>query len=316
MGYHQRIECKDIPSFQTTRSRNSELWFVNNKELEEAILGYAARYTTRYEVKLYGLALEGNHIQKASAFPKGNRAHFMRDFNSSVARAVPRYQSRYPGGRFWARRYSSEVLVGPQDLEEYFFYIVLQPVKDGLVDDIKDYPGYNCFEDAVTGKSRKYKVVNWKPYNDARRWNKSVSIDDFTEICTLKYERLPGYEDLSQEEYAAVMREKLAEHTERILQERGGKPSLGAAKLKKVVPGARPKNTKTSGPRDHRPRVLSKDPIRRSAGEAWYFSIHFAYKEASSRYRSGDLDVKFPEGTYKPPLFTVVRDGKIPLVRR
>jgi hypothetical protein len=102
MGYHQRIECKDIPSFQTTRTRNSELWFVNNPELENAILGYAARYTTRYEVKLYAFALEGNHSQKAATFPNANRAHFMRDFNSAIARAVSRYQPNYPGGRLWA----------------------------------------------------------------------------------------------------------------------------------------------------------------------------------------------------------------------
>jgi hypothetical protein len=46
-------------------------------------------------------------------------------------------------------------------------------------------------------------------------------------------------------------------------------------------------------------------------GEAWYFSIYFAYKETSNRYRAGDLDVEFPAGTYKPPLFTVARCGPI-----
>jgi hypothetical protein len=58
MSYHPRIECKDVSSFQTTRTRNSALWFVNNPELEEAILGYAARYVTRHEAKIYALAIE------------------------------------------------------------------------------------------------------------------------------------------------------------------------------------------------------------------------------------------------------------------
>jgi hypothetical protein len=97
MGYHPRIECKEAPSFLTTRSQNSELWFVNNPELERAILGYAARCDTRYEVKLYALALEGNHSQKAAMFPKGNRANFMHDFNSAVTRAVPRCQPKNGG---------------------------------------------------------------------------------------------------------------------------------------------------------------------------------------------------------------------------
>ena len=35
-----------------------------------------------------------------------------------------------------------------------------------------------------------------------------------------------------------------------------------------------------------------------------YFKIYFNFKDASERYRSGEKDVIFPKGTYKPPLFT------------
>jgi hypothetical protein len=311
MSYHPRIECSDLASFQTTRSRNSQLWFVNNEELEDAILGYAARYATRYKVKMYALAIEGNHIQKVASFPKANRAHFMRDFNSAVARAVARFQQNYPGGPLWHRRYSAEYLVASPDIEDRFFYTVLQPVNDGLVDDIREYPGYNCFEDAITGKERTCKVVRWKEFNDARRWNRSVSIEQFTELCVLKYERLPGYENLSQKDYESTMRRKLRERTEAVLKARKGETSFGAARLRDISPGAAPKRTKTSGPRDHRPRVLSKDPERRAVGEAWYFSIYYHYKSSSERYRAGECNVEFPAGTYKPPLFTVARRGQI-----
>jgi putative transposase len=311
MCYHPRIECQDVASFQTTRARNSELWFIKSRELEEAILGYAARYSTRYVVKMYALAIEGNHIQKVAQFPKANRAHFMRDFNSAVARAVPRYQSKYPGGPFWARRYSSEYLPGDADIEDRFFYTVLQPVNDGLVDDISDYPGYNCFEDAIRGRIRQCKVVKWKQYHDARRWNASASIEEFTETCTLKYERIPGYEKLSQSEYETMMRVKLKERTAEVLQQRRCKSSLGPQRLQKIEPGSRPKQTKTSGPREHRPRVLSNNPERRSAAKAWYFSTYFEYRRCSKQYREGNLSVEFPRGTYKPPLFTVAFCGGI-----
>jgi hypothetical protein len=86
MSYLPRIECSRVASFQTTRSRNSELWFVNNQALEHAILGYAAKYSNRYQVALYALAIEGNHVQMPAHFPNANRAHFMRDLNSSIAR--------------------------------------------------------------------------------------------------------------------------------------------------------------------------------------------------------------------------------------
>jgi hypothetical protein len=194
MAYHPRIETADMGSFLTTRSRNSELWFANNPALERSTLGYAAKYTQRYSVKLYALAIEGNHIQGPADFPLCNRAAFMRDFNSTVARAVRRVTPSYPGGRFWGRRYSSEFLPGPEDIERQFFYTVLQAVQDGLVTKISDYKGYNCFHDAVWGITRKFEVVRWGEYHAAKRHNQAVAIKDYTDIYELKYERLPGYE--------------------------------------------------------------------------------------------------------------------------
>lgn len=305
MGYHPRIECKKVPTFQTTRSRCSELWFVNNKELEQEILGYAAKYAKRYGVKLYAFSVEGNHIQFPALFPRANRAHFMRDFNSSVARAVPRRQAKHPGGRFWARRYSAEYLPGPRDIEEQFFYTVLQPVQDGLVDDISQYPGYNCFEDAISGRKRTFKVVRWKEYNDARRWDKNVPIGDFTDSLELCYTRLPGYKSMSRKEYMDMMRVKLKQRTAEIIRSRNGKRSLGPLLLRKIKPGALPLNTKTSTVNSHRPRILSVDNQDRARGRAWYFSIYFRYREASASYRRGNLRVRFPAGTYRPPVFTV-----------
>ncbi|NDC39203.1 MAG: hypothetical protein EBZ48_14350, partial [Proteobacteria bacterium] len=117
---------------------------------------------------------------------------------------------------------------------------------------------------------------------------------------------LPGYEDLSAEEYARIMRNKLAERTAALIAARGGKPCADPDQLARIIPGALPKFTKTSTATSHRPRVLSKDDARRAQGKEWYFSIYFQYKEASKRYRAGELDVEFPPGTYKPPLFTCV----------
>ena len=73
--------------------------------------------------------------------------------------------------RFWERRYSAEFLPGAADIEEYFFYTVLQPVQDGLVEHLHEYPGYNCFRDAIWGIERTMTVVNWAGYNSAKRYN-------------------------------------------------------------------------------------------------------------------------------------------------
>jgi hypothetical protein len=302
VGYHPRIETSEMPSFVTSRSRNAELWFVNNASLEEKILAYAAKYCERREVKLYALAIEGSHIQAPADFPRMNRADFMRDLNSSVARAIPRLCPEYPGGRFWGRRYSNEFLPGPEDTEAYFFYTVLQPVNDGLVERLSDYPGYNCFHDAVHGIERQFEFLDIKRFNTARRRNPGALQKDYTTLVTLKYHRLPGYEELTQEEYAAVMYQKREDRRVEIVNKHkaDGKSFLGRERLRSTRPGTRPKNPKTSKITDHRPRILSVCPKRRSRYKSWYFSIYFAYKEASKCYRAGQLDVEFPEGTYRP----------------
>lgn len=302
MSYHPRIESKELASFLTTRSRNSRLWFINNKPLEVTILSFAAKYARRYGVKLYALAIEGNHIQGPAHFPKGNRASFMRDFNSSIARTVCRHTPEYEGGRFWGRRYSSEFLPGKEDIEEWFFYTVLQPVKDGLVERISDYPGYNCFHDAIWGIKRKFKVVRWKEFNAARKRCESASIKDYTEIVTLEYERLPGYEHLTQREYAKLMLKKLEERRLAIVKERYAKKLgfAGQAALLQTPRGAPPRSTKRSSLNSHRPRVLSICNKRRAECKDWYFRIYFEYKEASKRYRSGERSAIFPDGTYRP----------------
>jgi hypothetical protein len=302
MSYHPRIESAELSSFLTTRSRNSRLWFVNNRKLEHAILGYAARYSHRYDVQLYAIAIEGNHIQAAARFPLKNRALFMRDFNSSVARAVARFTPEYDEGRLWARRYSQEFLPGKADIEEYFFYIALQPVQDGLVERISEYPGYNCFRDAVQGKEREFKVINWGLYHKKKLSNPAITIDDCTEVIALRFARLPGYEHLSQHEYARYMYSELERRRRKIVLERrnNGQGFLGTAKLRRVQRGALPHSTKTSARDSHRPRVLSVCKFRRAECLAWYFDVYFTFKKASRNFRDGDLLAHFPPGTYRP----------------
>ena len=303
MGYHPRIESSEIATLATVRSRNSELWFINNPSLEEAVLGYLAKFSERYSVDLYGFALEGNHMHSLADYLEQNRSDFQRDLNSCVARAVPRYVPSFPGGGLWARRYSGEFVPEAEDIEEYFFYLVLQPVRDGLVDRISDYPGYNCFSDAVNGVVRKFKVIDWASYNEKKRWSKKVNLKDFTQIVELKYKRLPGYEHLSQQEYRKIMLEKLESRRVEAIRERG-KPAVGAAVLRQKRPGTTPINSKRSKRWSHRPRILCINPARRRKHYEWYFSIYWSYRESSKKYRSGDLTVEFPPGTYRPHLFT------------
>lgn len=315
MGYHPRIETSEISSHITSRTRDSALWFVNNQKLEDQVLGYVAKYTNKYQVNLYGLAIEGNHLHQTAQFPKANRYGYTRDLNSMTAKAVQEhYQGECPGGGVWHSRYSAEYMSHPEDIEKYFFYIALQPVNDGLVDRISDYPGYNFFSDAISGIKRTYKVLNKTKLYKLSRSGKKVNIKDCIDEYELEYARLPGYEGLSQQEYKKVMLEKLEHYRQEVLKERANRNKagfLGKEKLQKIKPGSLPLKTKRTGRFGHRPRVLSVCNERRQAMKTWYFSIYYDFREASLKYRQGKSGVKFPPGTYKPPKFTCACTDKL-----
>ncbi len=277
---------------------------MNNQLLEQSILGYLARYVTRYKATVYAFGIEGNHIHTLAKYAPYTQSLFHRDLNSSIARAIPRYVKEYDGGRFWARRYSSEFVPGFDDIEEYFFYVVLQPVKDGLVDSIFEYPGYNCFLDAIHEKTRLYKVIDWQKYHNQKRFHPSLTPEDFAEEVELKFSRLPGYDYMTKKQYGSMMLRKLRERTRVLLSKRAGRESIGPQRMKLTKPGTKPRNSKQSSRFSSRPRVLSVSNKRRAHWNAWYFSSYFKYKKSSYEFREGNLLIEFPPGTYRPPSCT------------
>lgn len=303
MGYHPRIEHPRYARFYTNRTRNCELWFINNRPLHDEILGYFAKNMQRYNGTTYGIAIHGDHIHHLSQFPDNNASRFSQVFNHCVSISTKR-RTKFEGGNLFARRYSGEYVPENIDIEEYFFYIVLQPVLDGLVDNIFDYPGYNCFIDAITGRKRTWRLTDWAAYNSAERHNKNIRIEDYIYEWELEFARLPGYEDWPQEKYRQYMYRQLKERTEEIKQERkaAGKKFLGIQKVKATVPGTKAMNPKLSHRQSVRPRVLCSNPKVHHEMMTWYFEVYYQYKEASEDYRAGNLDAVFPPGTYRPPI--------------
>ena len=310
MPHLPRIEAGNLTNFTSTRSCRNQLWFTCDHVLEEAVLGHLAICSERYNVKHYAFAMEGTHKHELVDYPECNRASFQRDFNSAVTRAIKR---RYPqklkgGGPVWRARYSNEFVARNEDIENEFFYTVLQPVQDGLVESIRKYPGYNCFEDAIHGRERAYSVVDWAKYNAEKRWKKNINIADYTTTHILQYARLPGYEELPQEEYVRIMRRKLRERTKQLVNARrkAGKGFLGVEKLQAIIPGSQSKNSKESTRWHFRPRIICGCPKTSAIYLNWYFSILKDYWDASYSYRNVEgCSPSFPPGTYLPPKFTV-----------
>jgi hypothetical protein len=298
-----RIESPEWSSFITIRTINSALWFVNCNQLTRRILAFLAKYAEKYKVTLYAKAFSGSHLHLLARFPLANRAQFCRDMNARTAEAVRMYQERFPGGPVFERRYSEQAVPLPEDIEDRFFYCALQPVSAGLCERISDYPEYNSFSHAANGDEETYELVNYTEYRKAKRRDPSAQIKDFTESYTLKFARLPGYEELSQEDYKKMLLQKLEERRSRIVNQKRaeGHTFLTKDELRKTVPGTLAKSPKKSTRNSPRPIVLTKCLEAKQRFLSWYFGIYDRYKIAVQAYLAGAISTVFPPGTYRPP---------------
>lgn len=297
--------------FITTRTALSKLWFINNSRFCEEILGYLAKYQQLFQVEIYHFIIMGNHYHLIARFPRGNRHLFMKLFNRIFSNAAKRHIKNFEGGRIWARRYRPQVLIRSEDVKHWFYYSVLNPIISGLVKNLSDYPSYNGFKDAISGRARKYSLVDWEDYMNRKRGNSSLSPSDCTKEYELKYSKLPGLEELCGKDYRRSLLKEFEERRKRAIEERKGKGLgfAGAVKIRKTVAGAKPFRTKTSSRNSRRPLALSLCPKSKKAYLEKYFTMVSAYSAASRSYRRGDMYVKFPAGTFLPPMVAVVTGG-------
>ncbi|RME59322.1 MAG: hypothetical protein D6780_05250 [Candidatus Dadabacteria bacterium] len=307
MGHPIKVETVTFKNFLTVKLRDGEMWFANDRDLQEIFLGYVAKYQNKYNVVIYGIAIEGNHYHILAHFPEGNRASFMRALGSRIAKTIKKKRGEVRKGSVFESRYDCRYLVDDSSVQDKFFYTVLQPVQDGLVKRIEDYPGYNCFYDAVNCETIQYWVFNGTEYYRASRWGAKVNPADFYDDYYLEFSRLPGYENLSDEEYRKLMKKLLDEYTQRAVEKReakGKKGFVGKERLKEVKPGTPAKSVKVTEPKGVEALFLCNDKKLKREVVEWYKGVRENHRTKSLQYIKGKVDVTFPPGTYKPPVWT------------
>ena len=311
MGYGIRTEDPEEIYHITTRTVDSRLWFINNKGLERLILAYLAKYIEEYEVEIYAFILMGNHYHLMAKFPNSNKAAFMQSLNSIIARLVAFKVSTYWGGKLWSRRYADQEFAKVDDEEHWFMYCALNPVISGVSRTLRDYEGYNSFSDSVSGKTRQFKLLNHAKYNAEKRWKKNIRKQDYIETYSLSYSRLPAYQELTDTEYKKLMWQKLENRRIVEIKEREAKGKGFASKdtRKKISPGAKPRQTKVTDRYGFTPNVLSLCTEARNECLRQRRAVVDKHRQASKKYRNGDLKVQFPPGTYKPPAFCRIHEG-------
>ena len=223
----------------------------------------------------------------------------MNHFNSSLAREAGRL-ARWRD-KFWARRFQAiPISDEPAAQIERLAYVLAHGCKEGLVEQLRDWPGVSAVRALLDGAPL---IGHWfdrtREYG-ARLRDKSFHRFEFATEYTLRLERLPCWADLAPEQYRQRIADLVADLEAQAAAEREaeGRPALGAEAIRLQDQHDRPAEPKRSpAPLFHAASRKVRLELRRAYGE-----FLGAFRAAAERLRAGIMDAAFPAGSFPPAL--------------
>jgi hypothetical protein len=275
------------------------LTMQDGKRLACGLVGSAfARAQEVHKVQIFGLVAMSNHLHATVRTRRKNLAPFMRDVKARITETVNLLTGKR--GPLWSRRYDAEPIVDDEGCYERQGYLLDNPRKANLVADPEHWPGLNLAYGLADEEQLQFE------YLDRTAWHRAGRPDElgpFYRTATLVLSPLPGCEGLSRERCRESARAWIAEaharNQSKLTPEQRARYT-GPVGVEKVITSdfeTRPK----SPDRSRRPYVFGRPDARARYTKA-VISIMQAHGELSERFRDGERNVRFPEGTYLPPV--------------
>ena len=237
-----------------------------------------------------------SHVHYGLHDPHGIYPAFMAHFHKMVAKVLNAYWGRFEN--LWSSEQASVVeCVAPQDRFGRMIYSLGNPLAQHLVERAHHWPGVTSLTSQLNGETERIRRPHWFFDKDG----------DMPEWVELTYGRPPGFEHLSQEEWADKIKKALAVEEEKAAAQRRKTHErvLGVRAIK------RQSHLATAATREERrgisPRVAAKDKGSRIAALRRHARFVARYREAFEARRRGDVDVVFPYGTYQLHVLGLVR---------
>ncbi len=269
-----------------------------DRSLNSKIVGALARAMELYPIELHAFVFLSTHLHIQATFADAKRmSDFMRHFSQKLSKEAGIVHD-WDDSVFPKRYHHVELSEEPEVELARLRYITSNSTKEGLVMSPLDWPGVSSAEALVTGEPLQGEWVDRTAYYQARSRGKDVSEADFTEQLELHLSPVPSLAHLPSTEYRQVMIGMVRDIEEETLQRHreNGTVPLGIQAILSRDPHSRPEQ-KPSSPR---PWFHGISRQAREAMRTALIWIVAAYREASERFRQGEYDVAFPEGSFPP----------------
>ena len=287
-------------TYLLTHRCSERRFFLRPDATVTAVVRYAlAVAAASYGVEVHGVVVMSNHLHLVVTDVRGVLPKFMAWFGGVLARALNRYRGRR--GAFWERRsYTRVEALDREAALRQLVYVLANPVRAALVRSGAQWPGVWSHPARIAAAA----YVCRRPG--------VFFTEEMPEVAELRLAPLPGFEELTDEEFRERVRERLEEEeaAARRLRKAEGKGFVGRRGVWRVDPFSSPETP--DEPRRPLREVAASDPQLQRAGETRYAEFRREYERALEAYLAGERGVVFPPGTYKLRLEFGVLTAELP----
>lgn len=273
--------------------------FRPSPRLNSRFLGVLARAQRLFGMTVCAAVVMSNHYHLLLRPRDGaHLAAFMCFLKTNLAKEIG---GRLRGwrGPFFDGRYRSTTVSNEESSQvRVLRYVLRNGTKEGLVDRVEDWPGVHCAEALMNGHALKGRWFDRTASSRKSPEDPDGDLEQFVADEVVVLSPLPCWEHWSEDRWRSAVAELVCEINQTAAAERqvSGKNSLGVQAILELDPLHRPEAIQRSPkPRFH----ASNRRVLRAMLNAWGDIVR-GFAEASRALRSGQLGVRFPEGTFPP----------------
>ena len=274
--------------YMVTRRCSERRFFLRpGGDTNNAFIYCLALAAQRAKVQVTFSVAMSNHHHTGIHDPDGNFPIFTEHFHGLLARCQNAHLGRFEN--FWSSEPTSVVhLVEASDVLEKMTYAFTNPSAADLVDAVENWPGVATFQATLSGGH----ITATRPKHFFR------DDGDMPDVVSLRIDRPRGFANLGQDEWAALVTERVrakeAEHRQR--RAANGIGLLGRERILQQKPFESPTG---HAPRfQMSPRVAAKNKWARIEALLRNRGFMERYRDAFVAHITGMSNVLFPYGTY------------------
>ena len=280
-------------TYLLTRRCSERRFFLRPSSLTNQIALYCmALAAEKTGVKVHAFCWLSNHAHWIVSDPDSRLPEFMQLMLSLVARTLNasygRWENLWEGG---GSSYSAVRLESPESALAKLIYVLANPVDAGLVRHAHDWPGlWSAPRDMIADPLT---VVRPSIFFRKEDDGGALPLE-----ASLRLERLPGFDHLSDDQLRALIQERFAAREAEIHQEfkTQGRSFVGRKGVLACKPTDSPDTKEQRRGLD--PRIAEPDPDLRKLALCRLLDFWADYRVAWLRLRAHAAGVVFPRGTY------------------